>query len=125
MEIGKYGFITLSVLFLALTSLPLNADVIEDHKEMKGPFKTPRDVTKACLECHEDAAPQVKKTSHWTWDAEQNIGDKGNVRRGKKTLSITSASRFKATGQDVQVVLSVTAGKTKRLTLPIPTILTV
>jgi octaheme c-type cytochrome (tetrathionate reductase family) len=42
-----------------------------DHskfKELQGPFKTGPDVTKACLSCHTEAAKQLHKTKHWTWD---------------------------------------------------------
>lgn len=34
---------------------------------LKGPFKSPRDVTSACLTCHTDSANQMKSTIHWTW----------------------------------------------------------
>ena len=41
-----------------------------DHKDIvTGEFKTGQDVTRACLECHEDAAAQVMKTTHWTWES--------------------------------------------------------
>ena len=42
----------------------------QDHShfaQLKGPFATPEDVTKACLSCHTQAAKQVMSTSHWTW----------------------------------------------------------
>ncbi len=42
-----------------------------DHskfKELKGPFKTGPEVTQACLICHTEAAKQVHKTKHWTWE---------------------------------------------------------
>ncbi len=35
---------------------------------LQGPFATGPDVTKACLSCHPDAAKQVHKSIHWTWD---------------------------------------------------------
>ncbi|HBX67842.1 MAG TPA: cytochrome C [Chloroflexi bacterium] len=42
-----------------------------DHSQIvKGPFETGADVTKACLECHEDAAFSVMQTSHWTWESQ-------------------------------------------------------
>ena len=42
-----------------------------DHTDIiEGPFETGADVTKACLECHEDAAFQVMQTSHWTWESQ-------------------------------------------------------
>ena len=36
---------------------------------VKGPFNTPQEVTRECLTCHADAAAQVMKTSHWTWES--------------------------------------------------------
>ena len=42
-----------------------------DHskfKELKGPFKTGEEVTKACLSCHTEASKQVMNTRHWTWE---------------------------------------------------------
>jgi octaheme c-type cytochrome (tetrathionate reductase family) len=41
-----------------------------DHTDIvKGEFKTGQDVTRACLECHPDAATQVMSTTHWTWES--------------------------------------------------------
>jgi octaheme c-type cytochrome (tetrathionate reductase family) len=41
-----------------------------DHSDIvKGDFKTGQDVTRACLECHKDAATQVMATTHWTWES--------------------------------------------------------
>jgi octaheme c-type cytochrome (tetrathionate reductase family) len=42
-----------------------------DHskfKELQQTFKTGPDVTKACLKCHTEAAKQIQKTTHWTWE---------------------------------------------------------
>ncbi len=42
-----------------------------DHRkfdELQGPFETGPDVTKACLGCHTEAAKQVHKSIHWTWE---------------------------------------------------------
>ena len=42
-----------------------------DHSDIvKGPFESGREVTQACLECHEDAAMEVAQTVHWTWESE-------------------------------------------------------
>ncbi len=44
-----------------------------NHKEfeaLKGPFASAPDVTKACLSCHNEAAKQVFKSIHWTWEFE-------------------------------------------------------
>jgi octaheme c-type cytochrome (tetrathionate reductase family) len=36
-----------------------------------GPFETPQEVTRACLECHPNAASDIMKTSHWTWESKE------------------------------------------------------
>ncbi|GAB4529380.1 MAG: tetrathionate reductase family octaheme c-type cytochrome [Anaerolineales bacterium] len=42
-----------------------------DHSTIiTGPFETASDVTRACLECHPDAASEVQHTSHWKWQSE-------------------------------------------------------
>ena len=42
-----------------------------DHSDLlTGPYETGSDVTRACLECHEDSAHQVAQTVHWTWESE-------------------------------------------------------
>jgi octaheme c-type cytochrome (tetrathionate reductase family) len=41
-----------------------------DHAEfveLQRPFQTGEEVTRACLECHEDEAKEVHATLHWTW----------------------------------------------------------
>ena len=40
-----------------------HADII------KGPFATGQDVTKACLQCHPNAAADMMKTTHFTWES--------------------------------------------------------
>ena len=42
-----------------------------DHSkfdQLKGPFESGPAVTKACLACHTEAAKQVHRTKHWTWE---------------------------------------------------------
>lgn len=42
-----------------------------DHTDIiQGPFETGADVTRACLECHEDAGHEVIQTTHWTWESD-------------------------------------------------------
>jgi octaheme c-type cytochrome (tetrathionate reductase family) len=42
-----------------------------DHTDIvAGPFSTGPEVTRACLDCHADAADQVMATTHWTWESE-------------------------------------------------------
>src|SRR5574341_625737 len=41
-----------------------------DHRDIvKGVFRTGQDVTHACLACHKDAATELMKTTHWTWES--------------------------------------------------------
>jgi octaheme c-type cytochrome (tetrathionate reductase family) len=58
-----------------------------DHSDIiQGPFETGADVTRACLECHEDAAQEVMGTAHWTWESQpyQLEGRDETVTVGKK-----------------------------------------
>jgi len=41
-----------------------HADII------KGPFESGSDVTRVCLECHEDAGHEVLQTVHWKWEGD-------------------------------------------------------
>ncbi|MCC2113263.1 MAG: hypothetical protein KDJ16_14610, partial [Hyphomicrobiales bacterium] len=58
-----------------------------DHskfEELKGPFASGPEVTKACLKCHTEAAKQIHKTKHWTWDVVnpttgRNLGKKNVI----------------------------------------------
>ena len=71
--------------FLALNFLPaLALDSIEEHEDIEGPFTDGPSVTAECLDCHEDAAHDFMKTSHWTWKPMQNVIGKGQVPLGKK-----------------------------------------
>ncbi|OKY74609.1 MAG: cytochrome C [Desulfobulbaceae bacterium DB1] len=75
-----------SLCLVAAFAVPVAANANENHKEISGPFATPMDVTKKCLECHEDAARDVMATSHWTWSLEQDVPGQGKVQRGKKDV---------------------------------------
>jgi octaheme c-type cytochrome (tetrathionate reductase family) len=60
-----------------------------DHKDLYddlGDLTTGRDVTAACLTCHEEAAEQVMHTAHWRWEAEPVAieGREGLFATGKK-----------------------------------------
>jgi octaheme c-type cytochrome (tetrathionate reductase family) len=57
-----------------------------DHskfKELDVDFKSGPEVTKACLQCHTEAAKQVHNTKHWTWEF---INPKTKQRLGKKNV---------------------------------------
>jgi len=57
-----------------------------DHskfKELQQNFTSGPEVTKACLTCHTEAAKQVMKTPHWTWEY---LNPKTNQHLGKKNV---------------------------------------
>ena len=74
----------LSILCAGGLASASQAGANEDHKNITGPFENPMAVTKKCLECHENAAHDIMKTSHWTWTLEQDLNGQGTVSRGKK-----------------------------------------
>ncbi len=66
-------------------ALAFSAAAAVSHKDLiKGPFKSGPDVTKKCLQCHEQAAHDVMKTTHWTWSSRQEVPGRGVIDRGKK-----------------------------------------
>lgn len=57
-----------------------------DHakfEELKGPFNSGPEVTRACLKCHTEAGHQFMKNIHWTWEYEN---EKTGQTLGKKHL---------------------------------------
>lgn len=69
-----------------LATAPTRKQSTADHskfKELKGPFTSGSEVTKACLSCHTEAAQQVMGTRHWTW--EYTNPDTGQ-KLGKRTM---------------------------------------
>ncbi len=57
-----------------------------DHSKFKAlqvKFKTAPEVTKACLTCHTEAAKQIQKTKHWTWEF---LNTETNQKLGKKHI---------------------------------------
>jgi octaheme c-type cytochrome (tetrathionate reductase family) len=65
---------------------PVKRGSTADHskfKELQKSFATGPDVTKACLACHTEAAKQVHRTKHWTWDY---VNPETQQRLGKKTM---------------------------------------
>ena len=60
----------LAVLFILLTGSAF-ATSTADHskfKELQNSFDSGPEVTKACIKCHTEAAKQIHKTKHWTWE---------------------------------------------------------
>ena len=57
-----------------------------DHgkfKELQRSFDSGPEVTRACLACHTEAAKQVHRTKHWTWEF---LNPENNQRLGKKNV---------------------------------------
>lgn len=82
-------YATILVLAGALT-LPVSAapgkGSTADHskfKELQREFASGPEVTKACLACHTEAAKQVHKTKHWTWEF---INPENQQKLGKKNV---------------------------------------
>lgn len=67
--------------------VPVSAPHTDHSDLMQGSYETGSDVTRACLECHEDAAWQIMQTVHWTWESEPYDieGRDEPVTIGKKT----------------------------------------
>jgi octaheme c-type cytochrome (tetrathionate reductase family) len=74
-----------ALLFGALlaVAVPSAGTAIEHSVFIQDSFQSGPEVTAKCLECHEKAAADLMKTTHWTWSAKQQINGKA-VDRGKK-----------------------------------------
>lgn len=78
------AFALSAALLIGLLMSATHGIASDEHAEITGPFATPMEVTKTCLECHEDAASDIMKTGHWTWMDLQHVHGKGLVARGKR-----------------------------------------
>jgi octaheme c-type cytochrome (tetrathionate reductase family) len=71
----------------APASAPAKADSsTADHSKFKAlqqSFKSGPEVTKACLSCHTEAAKQIHKTKHWTWEW---VNPENGQKLGKKNV---------------------------------------
>ncbi len=69
------------VMLVAQPALALTANnngSTADHskfEQLQGPFASGPDVTKACLECHTEAAHEIHDTLHWTWSFDQGFNN--------------------------------------------------
>lgn len=69
--------------FLCLGILWTGAALAVDHSLfIRGPLNTGPEVTDTCLYCHDHAAEDIMKTTHWTWSLKQVVEGK-QVERGK------------------------------------------
>jgi octaheme c-type cytochrome (tetrathionate reductase family) len=53
------------------SKLPQHPVAVDHTDIIKGEFKTGQDVTRACLECHAEAAQDFMMTTHWTWESRE------------------------------------------------------
>lgn len=76
--------IIISTIALGLIASTQFAMAANPHSEyVQGPFTQGSEVTTQCIECHEDHAKDFMKSSHWTWELEQELPGR-TVKRGKK-----------------------------------------
>ena len=54
----------------AWANVPVRPPHTDHTSLLQGPFTTGSEVTRACLECHPEAAQQVMGTVHWTWESQ-------------------------------------------------------
>jgi octaheme c-type cytochrome (tetrathionate reductase family) len=66
--------------------VPRRGEAVDHASLFNQPFETGPEVTRACLECHEDSAEQVIHTAHWRWvsDPVEMAGRAEPVMVGKK-----------------------------------------
>jgi len=65
------GWAVPSVASEPASRLAVKVATTADHgkfKELQGEFASGPEVTRACLACHTEAADQVHRTKHWTWE---------------------------------------------------------
>ncbi len=86
-----------SILFVLITGSAY-ATSTADHtkfKELQTHFGSGPEVTKTCIKCHTEAAKQIHKTKHWTWEF---LNPENKQRLGKKNIvnnfCITPQSNF-------------------------------
>jgi octaheme c-type cytochrome (tetrathionate reductase family) len=85
-------------LFLSVDMVHAGAVSTADHtkfKELQQQFETGPAVTRTCIKCHTEAAKQIQKTKHWTWEFlnphnEQRVGKKNIL----NNFCITPQSNF-------------------------------
>ncbi len=70
----------LAVMSVLVLALPAFANQHEEY--VQGPVKDASEIIAQCIGCHEDAATDIMKTAHWTWEREQQVHGK-TVKLGK------------------------------------------
>ena len=49
-------------------------------------FKTPQEVTEACLSCHTETHKEIMASSHWNWERASYVEGRGVSSAGKKNV---------------------------------------
>ena len=117
MAIFRVAALALIGAMLVISAHAEGAKPTADHakfKELKGPFATGPDVTKACLSCHTEAAKQVQRTKHWTWEY---MNPDTKQRLGKKNVINNFCTRSRRTISSVPPATSAMAGRTTNVRL--------
>ena len=60
-----------------------------DHREfeeLQVAFKTPMEVTEACVGCHNKRHSEIMSNAHWTWDRERIRENGDTIRSGKRNV---------------------------------------
>jgi len=57
-----------------------------EFEELKKEFKSPTEVTEACVSCHNKRHKEVMANAHWTWDRERVRANGDTVRSGKRNV---------------------------------------
>ncbi len=88
-------WLTFTIAGMKNDPLPVNmkyeADEISsvDHSQfevLQQEFESPRDVTAACLSCHNGRDEEIMATAHWKWERTTTIPGRGEKTIGKKNL---------------------------------------
>ena len=84
--IAGIAFVLLCAAGSGALAAPQKNSSTADHTKfdaLQKPFETGPEVTRACLGCHTEAAKQIHKTKHWTWDY---VNPKTGQRLGKMNV---------------------------------------
>ena len=85
------------LLVAGLLLLNMTAYAIDHSEFIEGTFADGSEVTKVCLECHEDQATDFMKSPHWTWSREQVVNGKmqklGKINSINNFCTTTSSNR--------------------------------
>ena len=57
-----------------------------EFEELQKEFKTPMEVTEACVSCHNKRHTEIMSNAHWTWDRERVREDGETVLSGKRNV---------------------------------------